>query len=152
MFYKKYGKDKDLYRPWGSIATPGLDIVLEGEYRGRQFIIGAHNNGYPVAYLEVKKSDIIYDETTHSYSILDTTLYHSDILSSVNGGSTYFGTPYWDPHDERKYVGWGYCHYRDYTTLMPEEGGKKWRLIEILMEVAAAEQEISMFNKAGKCK
>lgn len=68
-------------------------------------------------------------------------------LCRVHGGSGYFGNAYWNKDDKKIYVGWDYGHIDDYDARHPESGGKKWSLIDILMEIAVAEYEIEIANE-----
>lgn len=140
MEYKRYGGNEDLYQSWKRNENESpLKVIMEGEYRGRHFVIGAHCTGNPNAYLEVDTADAIYCESEKDE-------YYDGGLNSVNGGSTYFGEAYWANDDTRTYVGWDYGHCRDYCARYPELGGRKWTLIDILMEIASAENEIDNAN------
>lgn len=59
MEYKRYGGNENLYRFCVSDDEPILKVVMEGDYRGRHFVIGAHRTGNPNAYLEVKPEDTV---------------------------------------------------------------------------------------------
>ena len=141
MDYKRYGGNKELYQIWRRDEEGiQLKVVMEGDYRGRHFVIGAHCTGNPNAYLEVEETDAIKVEAER-YD------YYDGGLSRVNGGSTYYGEAYWDKEDKRTYVGWDYGHCHDYSAMCPQIGGKKWDLIDILMEIASAESEIETMNE-----
>lgn len=140
MDYKRYGGNEDLYRANATDDEPRLKVVMEGEWRGRHFVIGAHWLGNPNAYVEVKDPDYINWEAGQ-YEDFDGGLY------GVNCGSTYFGKAYWDTNDNRKYVGWDYGHAYDYNARYPQLGGKMWDLIDILMEIASAITEIEYLNE-----
>ena len=137
MDYKRYGKNEDLYQTWDRRnGESALKVIMEGEWRGRHFVIGAHCTGNPNAYLEVKEDD--YVRLING----DHDRYDGNLIS-VNGGSTYYGDAYWDKNDHRTYVGWDYGHRNDYNCKRPLDGGKVWSLVDILMEIASAECEIS---------
>lgn len=141
MDYKRYGGNEDLYQTWDrENGEPALKVIMEGDYRGRHFVIGAHHCGHPNAYLEVKKEDSMYCETK-DYD------YYDGSLCRVNGGSTYFGKAYWDQSDNRTYVGWDYGHAHDYVASMPYGGETVWSIVDILMEIACAENEIEVENE-----
>ena len=140
MEYKRYGNNEDLYWANARDEDPYLKVIMEGEYKGRHFVIGAHCTGNPNAYLEVKETDAMFVESKE-YK------YYDGGLSGVNGGSTYFDKAYWNKDDKRAYVGWDYGHAHDYNARYPRLGGKKWDLIDILMEIAVAEYEIEMANE-----
>lgn len=140
MDYKRYGGNKELYQIWSDEEVK-LKVVMEGDYRGRHFVIGAHRTGNPNAYLEVKEEDTMYQDSKDLE-------YYDGGLNRVNGGSTYFGKAYWDKDDKRTYVGWDYGHADDYNVRMPSFGkNRKWDLIDILMEIACAEDEIYTMNE-----
>lgn len=140
MDYKRYGKNDDLYQTWNrENGEPALKVIMEGDYRGRHFVIGAHCTGNPNAYLEVKKEDSMYCES-EDYDCYDGN------LCRVNGGSSYFGRAYWNKDDDRIYVGWDYGHGCDYNIRHPEFGGTVWKLVDIVMEIACAENEIETQN------
>lgn len=140
MEYKRYGKNEDLYRANATEDEPTLKIIMEGTYKERHFVIGAHRLGNPNAYLEAEKEDVIYQEAKEFGKNYD------GGLSLVHGGSTYFGKAYWDKSDDKTYVGWDYGHADDYCAHSPKFEGKKWELIDILMDIASAETEINMMN------
>lgn len=140
MEYKRYGGNKDLYWADATDNDKTLKVIMEGDYRGRHFVIGAHNTGNPNAYLEVKSEDYISQEAARDYEDYD------GGLNNVNGGSTYFGRAYWNTDDKRIYVGWDYGHGNDYNARHPNLGGRKWDIIDILMEIACAENEIKTMN------
>lgn len=140
MDYKRYGGNAELYRWNATDDEPTLKVIMEGDFRGRHFVIGAHRTGNPNAYLEVKDADYINQEA-------DEYEYYDGSLSNVNGGSTYFGKAYWNTDDKRTYVGWDYGHANDYNARHPGFGGRKWDLIDILMEIACAECEIEKLNE-----
>ena len=139
MEHKRYGGNEELYRANAKDEDPTLNVIMEGDYRGRHFVIGAHCTGNPNAYLEAK------DEDTISYESQNYENYDGG-LNRVNGGSTYFGKAYWNKEDKRMYVGWDYGHSYDYNARHPNLGGRKWDLIDILMEIACAEDEIENLN------
>lgn len=139
MEYKRYGGNEDLYWVDATDNDPKLKIIMEGDYRGRHFVIGAHRTGNPNAYLEVKKEDYINQEA-------QTYEHYDGGLNRVNGGSTYFGKAYWNTDDKRSYVGWDYGHAHDYNARYPGLEGTKWELIDILMEISCAENEIEALN------
>ena len=136
MKYKRYGGNEDLYTFFEK-DTP-LKVIMEGDYKERHFVIGAHHTGHPDAYLEVKESDYIFEDS-YSYDNYD------GGLSKVHGGSTYFGRAYWDDNDKRTYVGWDYGHACDYHARY-NPGGDKYDLIDILMDISRAECEIEQLN------
>lgn len=140
MEYKRYGKNEDLYWADAQDTDLKLKVIMEGEYKGRHFVIGAHCTGNPNAYLEVKETDAMFAESKE-YEDYD------GGLCSVHGGSTYFGKAYWNNDDKKIYVGWDYGHADDYNARHPKFGGKKWSLIDILMEIAVAEYEIEIANE-----
>ena len=140
MDYKRYGGNKELYQIWNDEEIL-LKVIMEGDYRGRHFVIGAYITGNPNAYLEVKETDTIYCESKE-YE------YYDGGLGRVNGGSTYFGRAYWNEDDKRTYVGWDYGHANDYNVRRPGfSENRKWDLIDILMEIACAENEIETINE-----
>lgn len=139
MEYKRYGKNEDLYRSDPMDEEPILKVILEGTYKGRRFVIGAHHGGFPDAYLEVQENDYIFVESK-KYEGYDGN------LCKVHGGSTYFGKAYWDEEDNRTYVGWDYSHLGDFSARWPNFGGTRYTLIDILMDVAVAETEIEYSN------
>ena len=138
MEYKRYGGNNELYRA-NATDDDLLKVVMEGDYQGRHFVIGAHCTGNPNAYLEVQEADYINQGVEEDR-------YYDGGLSSINGGSTYFGKVYWNTDDKRLYVGWDYGHVHDYNARHPNFGGTKWTLIDILMEIARAEYEIETLN------
>lgn len=142
MEYKRYGNNEDLYRANATEDEPVLKVIMEGDYRGRHFVIGAHRTGNPNAYIEVKKEDYIYQERKE-YDCYN----YDGGLSSVNAGSTYFGKAYWNTDDKKTYVGWDYGHAHDYNARNPNFGGTKWDIVDILMEIASAENEINTLNE-----
>ena len=143
--YERYGDNKDLYRSYEERHSKGAEktkVVMKGTYKGRHFMIGASNLGYPVAYVEVLKKD--------SYIMNEREDWRADKIGCVDGSSNYFGGAYWDPADTRKYIGWDYGHLDDYMGHEPtdrwdprdRDDGHKWTLAEILMEIAEAIMEI----------
>lgn len=145
MEYKRHGGNEDLYQDrsnWKDGESP-LKVIMEGTYRGRHFVIGAHRSGNPNAYLEVLPEDSMYADPA---SIKEDDYYDGN-LSHVNCGSTYYGKAYWDENDPRVYVGWDYGHAYDYNVNYAAQDGTVWSLIDILMEVASAENEIQMQNE-----
>ena len=140
MDYKRYGKNEDLYWADARDEDPSLKVIMEGEYKERHFVIGAHRTGNPNAYIEIKTTDSMFIESKE-YEDYD------GGLCRVNGGSTYFGKAYWNKDDKKIYVGWDYGHADDYNARHPKLGGKKWDLIDILMEIAVAEYEIEIANE-----
>ena len=107
-------------------------VVVDGDFKGRHFVILAHYMGHPNAYIEVKDTDEIYKRDQKEYL---------DFLQTVHGGSTYYGKAYWDANDLRTYVGWDYNHCDDYTALF-FGCGTKYTVMDILMEVACAWTEL----------
>ena len=140
MEYKRYGKNEDLYWADAQDSDLKLKVIMEGTYKERHFVIGAHRTGNPNAYIEMKTTDSMFVESKE-YEDYD------GGLNRVNGGSTYFGKAYWNEDDKRTYVGWDYGHADDYNARHPKLGGKKWDLIDILMEISVAECEIEMANE-----
>ena len=140
MEYKRYGDNGDLYRANAAENEPKLKVIMEGDYRERHFVIGAHRGGYPNAYLEVKPTDTMIQEAKKYED-------YEGNINRVYQGSSYFGKAYWDNSDSRTYVGWSYSGASSYCARHPEFEGKKWRLIDILMEIACAEDEIDTMNE-----
>lgn len=146
---KRYGTDKDLYQSWDCYDGPDnrrARLILEGDYRERHFVIVAHHTGNPNAYIEVKPWDsVCYDEEGHKHS----DEWIAGTLFSVHRGSTYYGDAYWDQSDNRLYIGWDYGHGEDLQVGRDNRvvnDGYKWRLAEILMDVAGASYELEMAN------
>lgn len=144
--YERYGGNDALYRSYEERHSEGAvrtKVVMKGEYKGRHFMIGASNLGYPVAYVEVlEKDNYIMDEREE---------WRSDKIGCVDGSSNYYGRAYWDPTDKRKYIGWDYGHCDDFMGHEPKDdpdpwklrdNGHKWKLCEILMEISEAIMEI----------
>ena len=133
----------DLYSVSGKRYTEkGLDIVMEGDYKGRHFIINRYG-GHPNGYIEVKPTDYIF------FGELDEELMDCryDLYEGrIHGGMTYFGKINELNGDERVYIGWDYAHlgdhieYSDKLQLPPVDTpkDKKWTLPEVLMDVARA--------------
>ena len=140
MEYKRYGGNEDLYWANATDNDPRLKVIMEGDYRGRHFVIGAHCTGNPNAYIEVKEKDYIYQEDK---DYID----YDGGINSINGGSTYFGKAYWNTDDKKTYVGWDYGHVHDFNARHPNLGGMQWDLIDILMEISCAECEINTLNE-----
>lgn len=143
--YERYGKNEDLYRTYEerhSIGAPRTRVIMKGTYKGRHFMIGASNLGFPVAYVEVTEKD--------GYIMNEPEDFRKDMLHSVNGCSNYYGCSYWDSNDRNMYIGWRYGQGDDFSghrhpdlaDIEERDKGHKWTLAEILMEIAQAIMEI----------
>lgn len=130
----------DLYTSGAKYPDHYMDIVIEGDYKGRHFIINRFC-GHPNGYIEIKESDYIY------FGELDVYEERYDLYEgNIHGGMTYFGRINEMNGDRRFYIGWDYAHAGDYIEYsdklqlppidMPKD--KKWTLLEVLMDVARA--------------
>jgi len=98
--YERYGKNEDLYRTYEERHAEGAartKVVMKGIYKGRHFVIGASNIGYPVAYVEVLESDKDFINEQEEC--------RAEAICCVDGGSNYYGGAYWDETDPRKSLG-----------------------------------------------
>ena len=150
--YERFGSNKDLYREYDERHTSDIKtkVIMKGVYRGRHFMIGASNLGYPVAYIEAFNDDPCID-------INKPDSWNAEALGLVNGSSNYYGGAYWDKTDSRKYVGWDYGHCDDFMGHEPPEraymeskylkNSHVWTLAEILMEIAVAWTEIEVVEQ-----
>jgi hypothetical protein len=126
--------DKEIYK-----RVEKTLMLMEGDYDERHFVIVRHECGHPNAYIEVKKDDKI---TTEKPSKLAQEYGFDDRYEAFSGmvhyGATYYGKAYWNPEDDRTYIGWDYGHCDDYNSNQTWQGGHKWNFTEILMDVAHA--------------
>ena len=127
-------------------AQRKVEILFEGEHLDHKFAIlnlGTH----PTAYVECKIADC------HDYG--DERL---DNIQ-VHFGFTFFGDAYWNEQDKKKYLGWDYAHYCDYSgyyakdPVMADMGGKQWTTSEIYNEVKSVIEQLvaleNTLNNAG---
>lgn len=140
---RRIGTDDDLYAYDGSIHKP--EIILDGEFDGRHFVIISNMNGWPTAYVSVNDTDYIAErELDNDYDS------RYDYLESVHGGGTYYGKAYWDPQDTRTYVGWDYAHLGDYISspwaTSSDRAGHKYTIDEILVSCILAIAELRRQN------
>ncbi len=92
--YERFGGNDALYRSYEERHSEGAErtkVVMKGTYRGRHFMIGASNLGYPVAYVEVLEKD--------SYIMNEREDWRDEMIGCVDGGSNYYGGVYWDPEE-----------------------------------------------------
>lgn len=111
------------------------ELLSKECYRGYEYIVLSLHS-HPTAYVVLDKNDKwfgkFYDDInvschgglTYSKNVLGRFLeysekYKCDVLSSVRG---------------KWVIGWDYAHYGDYSSYMPEMGGKKWTTEEIVSE------------------
>lgn len=131
----KNGENQELY------VAGSYHVVMEGDYRGRHFVI-VNCKSYPCAYIEVKDKDAIARCRKMHETCTNDCLDCVDIM--VHGGPTFYGPAIWDKNDQRSYVGWDYAHFRDYINDgicvrgVDSHDDKHWTIAEILMDVASA--------------
>lgn len=103
-----------------------VEILSMGDYKGKTFVILNLRGSYPCAYVE---SNINY--------------YKSEYDSEpAHGGFTFYATllhwinelPEYKDILSKKYVGWDYGHYDDYSPWI-RSPGKKWSVDEILNNI-----------------
>ena len=132
----KVNEDRKLY------VAGSYHVVMEGDYRGRHFVI-VNCRSHPCAYIEVKDKDAIARcYKMHCMTCGNDCVDCVDIM--VHGGPTFYGSSIWDKHDQRSYVGWDYAHLGDYiddgvcVRGIDRVDDKRWTIEEILMDVASA--------------
>lgn len=125
-----------------------LEILVNEEYLGHEYLILNLCGRYPTAYVRLKDNEILND--------------YDDYEIEVHGGLTFFGTPL--TREDEAWLGWDYGHCCDYTytNVVGWRGKvlediykdlnlsekKKWTTEEIQEEAKSViEQLIEMFKK-----
>ena len=122
-------------------------VLMEGDYEERHFVIIRHEDGFPNAYVEIKEDDWICQAELDGEYDRRYDLYEG----CVHGGATFYGQCYWNKDDTRWYLGWDYDHLGDYHEYHPydnkeKDHGKKWAIVEILMQIAGVIADIRWQN------
>lgn len=124
-----------------------LEILVNEEYLGHEYLILNLHGRYPTAYVRLKDNEILK--------------HYDDYEIEVHGGLTFLGTPL--TREDGTWLGWDYGHYGDYTYLrskvledlledlyedMNLSEKKKWTTEEVQEEAKSViEQLIEMFKK-----
>jgi hypothetical protein len=116
-----------------------LEILVNEEYLGHEYLILNLCGRYPTAYVRLKDNEILND--------------YDDYEIEVHGGLTFLGTPL--TREDGTWLGWDYGHYCDYNYYnkdlyndMNLSKKKKWTTEEIQEEAKSViEQLIEMFKK-----
>lgn len=137
IYWREKGNDSLYEMEWFTDGETRYHVCMEGDWKGRHFVILVHHTGNPNAYIEVTDEDMEGIGTRDPEALCGE-------LCFVNCGSTYAGKAYWNKADDRMYIGWDYGHAQDYNARQPSWGGHKWNYAEILMEIAAAATELDM--------
>lgn len=116
----------------------GLEVLVNEEYLGHEYLILNLHGRYPTAYVRLKDNEILN--------------HYDDYEIEVHGGLTFLGVP--ATKNCGTWIGWDYAHFDDYTCFIKELAlfddmtGKKWATEEIIEEAKSViEQLIEMFKK-----
>ena len=122
-------------------------VVVQGEYNGRPFTIAINSHGRPVAYVKLIEEKDTY--TLDQYNTYEHEgAFYGGELDTVHGGSTFSGKRPWD--EDGIWIGWDYGHGDDYDPVLPQLKGKKWTMIEILMDIARADAELECIERMAE--
>jgi hypothetical protein len=116
-----------------------LEILVNEEYLGHEYLILNLYGRYPTAYVRLKDNEILND--------------YDDYEIEVHGGLTFLGTPL--TREDGTWLGWDYGHYCDYNYYLEDlyndmnlSKKKKWTTEEIQEEAKSViEQLIKLLNK-----
>ena len=109
-------------------------VLEEGECYGYDYKIVSFGT-HPCAYIKVDQNNLLFGKF---YTAVD-----NDNTCPAHGGFTYCNgsilagsTDVLLDVEDGWWFGWDYSHIGDYNSIMPDIGGKKWRVVEIRQNVA----------------
>ena len=126
---------KEKLKPMTYVGLPAYpDILCEGEYFGYSFRVVSFG-AWPCAYVRIPKGHPLYG--VHYDKI------NNEGVIDVHGGFTY--SRHQDGELPGWWIGWDYCHSRDYNALLPSVPGKKWTTEEMVNDCKLAISDLHNF-------